>query len=215
MMPAIGRIFLRGLVALLPIAITIALLWWFFTFLESAFATLLTPILGDSYFPGLGILLSIILILVVGLALGTWFMRRLLFLLEAQLKRVPLVKTLYGSVQDMLGLFGTSRQREFSRVVTVQWGGRRLLGFVTRESFTDLPKGLAQNDDVAVYLPMSYQIGGFTVIVPRQDIEPVDMTLEQAMKFAITAGVSAGTENGPSLVETLAEKIQRDNAPPA
>jgi uncharacterized membrane protein len=65
----------------------------------------------------------------------------------------------------------------------------RLIGFITREDFGDLPVGIGGDDAVAVYLPMSYQIGGFTTMVPRSAVQPVDMSIEQAMRFAVTAGM--------------------------
>ena len=67
-------------------------------------------------------------------------------------------------------------------------GNMRLLGFVTRTEFEDVP-GLARPDEVAVYLPMSYQVGGFTVFMPRSAIAPVQMSREDAMKFILTAGL--------------------------
>jgi uncharacterized membrane protein len=67
-----------------------------------------------------------------------------------------------------------------------------LIGFITREDFKDLPKNLGDKDKVAVYLPMSYQVGGFMVIVPKSRITIVDMSIEEAMKFALTAGLSTG-----------------------
>ena len=65
----------------------------------------------------------------------------------------------------------------------------RLMGFVTRDHFSDLPGGVANEGDVAVYLPMSYQIGGYTVFMPRSQITPVDMSRERAMRFVLTAGL--------------------------
>jgi uncharacterized membrane protein len=66
----------------------------------------------------------------------------------------------------------------------------QLLGFVTRESFTNIPLNPSAEDPVAVYLPMSYQIGGYTLYLPRACLTPVDMPFEEAMRMAVTAGVS-------------------------
>ena len=66
-----------------------------------------------------------------------------------------------------------------------------LLGFVTREQFDDVPLSPQADDPVAVYLPMSYQIGGYTLYVPRASVRPVDISFEQGMRLAITGGVSA------------------------
>jgi len=75
--------------------------------------------------------------------------------------------------------------------VTVQLGDTRmrLIGFVTREDLTDTPLGVEDQEPVAVFLPMSYQMGGFTIMVPRSAVRKIDMSVEQAMRFAITAGM--------------------------
>jgi uncharacterized membrane protein len=90
------------------------------------------------------------------------------------------------------------KQRQMNRVVMVDMaadGSHRLIGFVTREKFDDLPGGIGSSDQVAVYLPMSYQLGGYTVLMPRDRVHAVDMPIEQAMRFALTAGVH--TESQP------------------
>ena len=65
----------------------------------------------------------------------------------------------------------------------------RVLGFVTRDEFSDMPENMVSTDSVAVYLPMSYQIGGYTVYVPRSRLTFIDMPREQAMRLAVTAGI--------------------------
>jgi uncharacterized membrane protein len=71
-------------------------------------------------------------------------------------------------------------------------GGMRLLGFLTRADFDDVP-GVAGEGEVAVYLPMSYQVGGFTVLLPRSAVTPVPMSREEAMKFILTAGLKSAS----------------------
>jgi len=74
----------------------------------------------------------------------------------------------------------------------------RLVGFLTREDASGLPDGLASADDVVgVYLPMSYQIGGFTVFVPKAAVHPLAMSVEDAMRFTLTAAMS-GPHKPPS-----------------
>ena len=96
---------------------------------------------------------------------------------------VPLVRSIYGAVKDMIGLFGDAKARR-SRWCRSPCRGSdwRVLGFVTRSDFADLPPGVGTPAEVAVYLPMSYGIGGYTVIV-RTAITPLDMSREDAMKF--------------------------------
>ena len=72
-------------------------------------------------------------------------------------------------------------------------GELRVLGFVTRADFSDAPAGIARPDEVAVYLPMSYQIGGYMVFAPKSACTPVDMSREEAMKFVLTAGLKSAS----------------------
>jgi len=77
-------------------------------------------------------------------------------------------------------------------VVMVMLPGQefQVLGFVTRESFDDIPLEPAADDPVAVYMPMSYQIGGYTLYLSRSLLTPVDMPFEEAMRLAVTGGVT-------------------------
>jgi uncharacterized membrane protein len=77
----------------------------------------------------------------------------------------------------------------------------RLLGFVTRDDVHDIAEGLAPEQNIAVYLPMSYQVGGYTVFVPRDSVEPVNMSMNEAMRFAITAGMSTSSNTTRALFE--------------
>lgn len=65
----------------------------------------------------------------------------------------------------------------------------KIMGLVSRDNFEDLPKGIGGEGDVAVYIPMSYQIGGMTVILPKSMVQPVNMGIEQGLRFAATAGM--------------------------
>ena len=193
-MPPLKSVLLRGLFAVLPLIVSIALIYWLLSTGENMIGGVIQWLLPAIYFPGLGLMIALLLVIVVGMLLQGIVARKLWNSIEHQLKRIPLLKTFYGSVQDLLSLFSGSKKKDFNKTVIVEWGGRRFLGFVTRETFDDLPEGFAQEGDVAVYLPMSYQLGGFTILVPRDDVTPIDMTMEAAMKFAITAGVTADSD---------------------
>ena len=99
----------------------------------------------------------------------------------------------YAPLKDLMRfLVQTEGERRFGQVVMVEFEqlSARLLGFVTCEEGREV-SGLERDaDSVAVYLPMSYQIGGFMVLVPRSAIEPVDVSVETALRLAITAGMS-------------------------
>jgi uncharacterized membrane protein len=93
----------------------------------------------------------------------------------------------------MVKYFGGEQRSGPSKAVTIAVGDPpvRLLGLVTLDDMKSAPSGLGDEDTVAVYLPMSYQMGGFTVYVPRSKIAPVDMSAKEALQWAVTAGVSS------------------------
>jgi uncharacterized membrane protein len=193
-MKKIGTLFFQGLMAILPIALTAYLVYWLAASAEAVLGTALRFIIGDDhYVPGLGVLAGLLITLGVGILLRLWLFRKVFSLGEALMRRIPGIKSLYGSIRDMVGFFDASKQKEFDKtvMVTLPEGDMRLMGLVTREDFGDLPEGIGDEQTVAVYLPMSYQLGGFTVMVPRARIRPVNMTVDQAMQFVLTAAVSA------------------------
>jgi uncharacterized membrane protein len=185
--------FLRGLVTLLPILLTVYILYWLAVTAESLLGTPLKALLPDwMYRPGLGLLVGVALVFGVGLVMELYVARRLWALLERALLQVPVVKTLYGAIKDFAGFVSeSSRQKGMGQVVRVRLADHvHLLGFVTREDFAAMPAGLGGPDVIAVYLPMSYQIGGYTLLLPRRLVEPVDMSTEDALRFVVTAGMS-------------------------
>ena len=87
-----------------------------------------------------------------------------------------------------MSFFNTGDKKESNKVVTVTIGGIKMIGLVTREAFDDLPEGIGGKDDVAVFFPFSYQIGGFTTIVPKSMVKPVDFSVEKGLRFIATGG---------------------------
>ena len=189
-MTRLAKIFLTGLITVLPILATVYLVYWLAVTLEGALAGLVrqTP-LAAWYVPGFGVVVGVVAIFLVGLLMRTVVARRLWNWLDAGIRRVPVVRSIYGALHDLTGYFAASDDQEFRQVVEIRFkGGARLLGFLTRDQ---APAALTAEGEeaVVVYLPMSYQIGGHTLVVPRDQVHPVDMSFEEAMRFILTAGV--------------------------
>jgi len=192
-MKHITKTFLRGLAAVLPILLTLYVLYWLAITAEALLGRPLRLLLPQGwYWPGVGIAAAAVLVFIVGLAMEVYVARRILGMLEQLVLQVPLVKTVYAAIKDFAGFVSeSSRDKGMGQVVRVRFAENlHLIGFVTREDFRGTPFGLADADTVAVYLPMSYQIGGYTVLLPRRLIEPIDMSVEDALRFAVTAGMS-------------------------
>jgi uncharacterized membrane protein len=191
-MKAIGKIFLTGMFTVLPILATIYLVIWLLTFTERILGRPLLFLLpDDSYRAGMGLVAGIVLIFVTGLLMRAWLFRQVVKWGEELLLHVPLVKGVYKALKDFFGLFSQDSGTDMLQVVSVQLPGSdmRLLGFITRSDFSDLPPGVGKDGEVAVYLPMSYQVGGYTVLMPRSRLQEVAMSREEALRFLLTAGI--------------------------
>lgn len=209
-MRTLARAFLRGVAVVLPIVLTVYVVAWLVMLIEDAAGAPLQWALGDFYWRGMGLALGLLLILLIGLLTYAGLFRHALELISGLFERIPLIKSLYGGLRDLTDFVSRAHDHDqVSHVVLVRVQPElRLLGFVTREDFENLPGQFSGAGEarVAVYLPMSYQIGGFTVLVPRSSIEEVDMGVEDAMRFSITAGMSLKTGPGDVLGELFRKR---------
>lgn len=190
---SLSKIFFTGLAALLPIVITIWVVWWLGATFETILGGLYKMVIPERFYvPGLGIALGLALTFLVGLLTKAWLFRKLFDWWDGVFNRIPLVKTVYGAVRDFMNFVSGDTGEHFNRVVIVEFDApkAKLMGFVTREDFSAFPK-IADDDEVAVYFPMSYQIGGYTLFLPKSRLTPIDMPMEDAMRFVVTAGLSA------------------------
>ncbi len=216
MMKRLGRIMFQGLVAMLPAVLTLYILYWLVRSAETVLGALLKVLLPDGwYIPGMGLVAGLIVTFLIGLALNAFLVRRLLALSEKVMNRIPLIKTIYGSLKDFIGFFASGMDSQFNQVVSIEleFGGKpmRLIGFVTRSDFSNLPAGIGDEGEIAVYIPLSYQIGGYTVIVPRSAVRQVNMSTHRAMGFVVTGGMIADKGQGQS-ADTTPAAAEREQA---
>lgn len=198
-MKGITKVFFTGLATVLPLLATFYLLYWLTTTIESVLGGVLKIFLTERfYIPGMGIGLGVVLIFVVGLLMRSWFAQIIFSMWEGFLLRLPLIKSIYSTLQDFFKYFVRGDSSKVQQVVSVRFKDNdfRLIGFVTRDDLSTLPGGLGSKAEIAVYLPMSYQIGGYTVLIPRENVEPIDISMEDAFRFTVTAGVSAVSSKG-------------------
>lgn len=174
--------FLKGLLVLVPLWVTAYVIYFVFVKIDGMLRLSV---------PGLGILITILFIMVVGILASNIFFANILDYLEKGFTRLPIVKLLYFSIKDLIGAF-VGEKKSFNKPVMISLGAdqdMRILGFVTAEDL-DIP---GVQNHVAVYLPQSYNFGGFMILVPRDRITPL-ATGESAklMAFIMSGGVARG-----------------------
>ena len=186
----LSKTLLTGFITLLPIVLTIYLLYWLGVTSEEVMGKALRNILpADIYFPGLGMFIGIMIIFIVGLMMNAYLVRKLFSLGEEVLYRLPLIKSVYRAFRDFFDFFSPNKEG-LGQVVAITVNGMKLVGFVTQEDPQRLPPSFRDRDSVLVYLPMSYMVGGYTILVQRDEIQPLQMTRDEAMRFVLTAGIT-------------------------
>lgn len=198
----ISKTFMTGLVTVLPIVVTLYLLYWLADISESILGQIIRVFLPDRvYHPGMGLAAGILIVFIVGMLMNAWIIRKWFSWSEHLLYRTPIVKSLYGSIREFFEFFSHPRNKEFLEVVFVPFGDKKIwrLGFVTKTGVNRLVADPAQEELLAVYLPLSYQIGGVTVILPRSMIRPANIPAEEAWRFVLTAGVAGQPDSGSDI----------------
>lgn len=175
------RYFLRGLAVVVPIAVTVWVIYELVTGLDR--------LIGARY-PGLGLLITLAAIFLTGVAVSNFIGRSLLRFTELLFARAPFIKIVYTSVKDLVEAF-VGDKRRFDRPVSVSLsedGSLRALGFVTRDDLAYLgAPGFA-----AVYFPQSYNFAGNLILVERSRVLQVEADSSQVMAFIVSGGVSEG-----------------------
>jgi uncharacterized membrane protein len=194
-MKSFWRRTLKGLATVLPFFVTLYIVFWILGAVEALFGGLIRLMLPDKiYFKGMGVLAApVLLYFIGGMVEKKQIVHRLSDWLETVIEKVPVVKTIYSSARDMMQFLSLTKEgKEGARqVVLVRQGDVQLLGFVTGEEtehLGDLPEGA--EDRIAVFIPMSYQVGGLTVYLPRSSVQPLDMSVEEAMRIIMSAGMA-------------------------
>jgi uncharacterized membrane protein len=178
------------------LALTVYVIWWLVQTVEGWLRRVLITldvVTPAHYWPGLGLIAGFVLMLVVGSLVNAYAGKILLKYWDNFLGRIPFVKTLYGGFRDVVSLLpsGAGEKRDLQRVVLARFADVHAIGFVTREDVPPVLLAHGGENWVTVYFPMSYAFGGYTIYLPRERIAPLDISVEDAMRLAITAGLTA------------------------
>jgi uncharacterized membrane protein len=171
--------FLRGLVVVVPLALTLYVCALIFTTIDNWLGL---PI------PGAGFVLTLVLITLVGGLASSLVTRSLLNAVDRLFDRLPFVRLLYSSAKDMLNAF-VGEKRRFDKPVLVSISNDRavkVVAFLTSESLASL----GVKDHVTVYVPLSYSVAGHIVVVPADRVQRIDADAVEVMAFIISGGVT-------------------------
>ena len=139
-MRVMWNLLFKGLATIMPIGLTLWLVYWLAVSIESVLRPAITAILPEQYYwPGMGLAARLVLLFFAGLAVNAWLVRRLLDGGENVLEQTTLIKSIYGGLRDFMDFFSAARQRkDLKQVVMVTLSEARLIGFLTSEDVTDM-----------------------------------------------------------------------------
>jgi len=190
MFKSISKTLLTGFITVLPVLLTIYLIFWMIGSSEQMMSRALKWILpGIHYFPGLGVIAAVVVLFIVGLLMKAYMVRQLFAFSEELLLKLPLIKSIYRALKDFFD-FLSPKDNKPGQVVAVSHNGMEMIGLVTQEDQQRLPEAFQGEDKVLVYFPLSYIIGGFTMFVPRDKVRPLKMGKDEAIRFVMTAGIT-------------------------
>ena len=182
------RRLITGFFVTIPLVISVAALVWIFGIIDRFTAPLATRALGRAV-PGLGILITLLVVLAVGALATNVIGRRILTRGEEWLMRVPVFRTIYAPVKQLVAAFSPDNEYGFKRVVMVEDPDRGIvLGFLTKEFAVD--RGHGAERLVAVYVPTNHLYLGDIVVYPQNRVFFPDVTVEEGIRIFLTGGMS-------------------------
>jgi uncharacterized membrane protein len=201
------RSFLAGFFVTVPLIISVAALIWIFGIIDGFTAPVAERVLGR-VIPGLGILLTALVVLLVGVVATNVIGRRVLARAESWLMMIPVFRAIYAPVKQLLAAFSPDNEYGFKRVVMVEdpshgW----VMGFLTKEFSVD--RGRGREPMVAIFVPTNHLYLGDIGIYPRERVFFPDVTVEEGIRIFLTGGMSLPAyvqENG--IKENVKEQTQ-------
>lgn len=185
-MKKLSSYFFIGLATLLPVGLSIAIIFWIFSFVDSILAPLLKYYFGQSL-PGIGFIITIAIILFVGFLASSFFGRKIIYWGEILLLSVPVLGKVYGTIKRIISSLFTGGKNAFQTVVLVEFpqDGFYSIGFVTNENFPHL-----HGENYSLFIPTTPNpTNGFFVIAPKEKVQILDISVDEGIELIISAGM--------------------------
>lgn len=186
---------LAGLIVWLPILVTVVIVHFIIGLLDETIALLPKAYQPEQLFgfqvPGLGVLLSLSLLLLTGVVATNIFGQRVVAWSEGLLDKIPLVRTIYNAAKQMSNAIFATNGDAFRKVLMFEYPrkGTWTVGFQTGEATTEITEK-AGVEMVSVFVPTTPNpTSGFLILVPKKDVIEINMSIDEALKFIISLGV--------------------------
>lgn len=203
------RRFITGFFVTVPLIISVAALLWVFSLIDDLAGPSYDRILGR-HVAGLGVATTALLVLLVGIVASNVFGKRLLAGVDRNLERIPVFRTVYSPVKQLLMAFSPDNESGLKRVVMVQDGtGATRLGFLTKEFEADFGPGTERKPFAVVYVPTNNLYLGDLFVYPFESLRFPSITVEEGVRIFLTGGMAMAdrVSAGPPADHHLASQL--------
>ena len=210
--------FFAGILITAPISITFYLAWLFVTFVDSK----VTPLIPDKYnpaeylpfgLPGLGLVIVLVVLTLIGALTAGFFGRMIMRFYEGLLAQMPVVRNVYGAIKQIIETVLAQQSTAFRQAVLIEYPRRGLwaIAFITGRTKGEVDK-LTEADTVNVFLPTTPNpTSGFLLFVPKEDVVPLAMPVEEAIKMVIAAGIVTAPDRSAVAGEPETKLLAMEN----
>ncbi|MES2769251.1 MAG: DUF502 domain-containing protein [Bdellovibrionota bacterium] len=195
-MKNIGQIFLRGALVLLPLFVSIYVLIWLAGSIDGVFGRILKTLNPELELPsGFGLIIGASIIFIVGITSEFLIAKSINNFIQSLMARIPGIGAIFNALKSLADYLNPKNNAARGKTVVVHFPSKdapqkfKLVGFMTVSNLKNMPKGINDDELVTVFVPMSYQMGGFSIFVNRSQVEEINLPFEKAMQGALTGWV--------------------------
>jgi len=193
-MNKLKRYFATGLLVVMPVFLTLYLLYIIFKFVDNVPGHMINSYLKTTFgfsIPGIGFMLEILLILVIGFATSNLLTRKMLPVMEGWFLRLPIIRQIYPPIKQIIGFIFSEDKTAFKKVVLVEYPSKGIwsVGFMTNEGFREAQEKTGQELIHVLVGSTPSPWSGFFILVPKSDVKFLDMSIEDGMKLIVSGGI--------------------------
>ena len=194
MIKKIRHYFATGLLITLPVFITVYFLFIILRFIDGIFGKLiniyLTKHLGFAV-PGIGIIIGLVIVSLVGFVAANFFGKRIIRALEGWFLKFPFIRQVYPAAKQVIDSFISKDSPAFKKVVLIEYPSKGIwsVGFLTNDSFKEAQEKTGRDLVHVLVATTPSPLTGFLVLIPREDIKILDISIEEGVKLVISGGI--------------------------
>jgi uncharacterized membrane protein len=207
--------FLTGLVVVAPVLITFYIIWGIITFVDAQIVPLVPSVYNPRTYieydvPGFGLFIFVVFTTIVGYFTKNLFGRQIVRVIEGWVDRMPVVRSIYNALKQIVETILSQSQTSFQKACLIEYPRRGLwsIAFVATRTTGEIPRRAGNQELISVFLPSTPNpTTGFLLFVPAEDVHLLDMTIEEAAKLVISAGLVV-----PATKEEIEAAARRERA---